>query len=700
MRRPEDFDLNSNRGNDYEEFKDAHRDEILRSAVAAIDPDVMRMDREQAMTLAGAMKACGFSREEFAAVMSKSSADKGTFAKQWDYWTGKGKHGAATEGTIYKYAQLCGWSWPAPNTDSYTAESPAGKRKAPAPTLLTWNDGFTVSCLMDSVGYTAKPANVWEIRNREPLPTPQPTAFTIQEFARAVTAGRTFYPTVYSKEQTGRDENGKPKYTYRAISQQLFVVDIDNEEQYIDESGKRGKRRIKNPLTIDAALEICSKHDIAPFFVYETFSSKAHRDDPTEPYTKFRLCFALDEPLTVQEVGERGLTAAVDYFISLFGAAADSKTTDSARLIYGTDEKDRATLYQRFLKKDKLLPTLLAPHEELPEEEPEDTRDDLDKFFDMISSEAYKPISTGLNWIDDLLGGGIISQTILLLLAAPGSGKTILCQQIAENMARQHKPVIYLNYEMSREQMLARALSHRLAKTPTPKTTTEILQGYKWTDEERAAIKAAKDAYRGDTFQYIKYNPANISTDLKAILQYLHKAGEEARAAGQPAPAVVVDYLQLISSDKNLDVKELTKQAITGLKQYAMEFDTFVIAIVATNRTSNESGSITQSSGRDSSNIEYTGDYMLSLNYYEIENGTADARKQTDMDRLQQENPRRMMLRVLKSRFGVSGKTTNVYLNAAYNTYYGESEFIPTDDSKTPFYQKPAADNKSKLKPL
>ena len=270
MRKPEDFSSNSNRTNDYEEFKEAHRDEILRSAVNAIDPDLMRMDRDQAMTLAGAMKICGFSREDFASVMSKSSADKGTFTKQWDYWTGKGRHGTATEGTIYKYAQLCGWEWPAPGeTAGQQSRTPAGKPKASAPTMVTWNDGFTVSCLMDSTTYTEKPANVWEIRNREPVPTPEPTAFTIQEFARAVTSGCTFYPTVYSKEQTGKDESGRPKYKYRAISQQIFVVDIDNEEQYIDESGKRGKRRVKKPLTIDAAMDICSKHDIAPFFVFE-----------------------------------------------------------------------------------------------------------------------------------------------------------------------------------------------------------------------------------------------------------------------------------------------------------------------------------------------------------------------------------------------------------------------------------------------
>ena len=77
------------------------------------------------------------------------------------------------------------------------------KSKKPELYMVKWEDSYTVSCLMDSVEYKQKPIKVGEIRNRERVPTPPPTMFPVDEFARRVTKGCTFYPTVYSKEYAG-----------------------------------------------------------------------------------------------------------------------------------------------------------------------------------------------------------------------------------------------------------------------------------------------------------------------------------------------------------------------------------------------------------------------------------------------------------------------------------------------------------------
>lgn len=324
----------------------------------------------------------------------------------------------------------------------------------------------------------------------------------------------------------------------------------------------------------------------------------------------------------------------------------------------------------------------------------EANRDDLSDFLEKIQTAAYKPYQTGLSFFDNLLGGGVIQQSILLLMAAPGTGKTALAQQIAEEMAARRKPVIYLNLEMSREQMLARAISGRLERKGKGQTALKVLQSYNWTEQERADITAAIEEYREKIYPFIRYNPDEISSDLDEILQYLRREGERARAAGQDAPAVIVDYLHLISSRSGLDVQELIKQAVTGLKDYAKTYNTFVIGIVATNRASNTAGKITMESGRDSSNLEYTGDYQLSLNYYAIDNGTVKTNEVDKIAELQTMKWRKMIIRVLKSRFSVPGKSERVYFNAAHNTFYGEFDFIPVDDERTPF-DEPAKEGKT-----
>ena len=310
-------------------------------------------------------------------------------------------------------------------------------------------------------------------------------------------------------------------------------------------------------------------------------------------------------------------------------------------------------------------------------------RDVLTDFLDKVQTEAYKPYRTGLNFFDDLLGGGVIQQSLLLLLAAPGTGKTTLAQQIAEAMAAHQKPVMYLNLEMSREQMLAKALSGRITRKGTPKTALEILQGYNWTAADRKAITDEIGSYRQQILPYMQYNPGDIGNNLGDILTYLHNEGERAKATGRQAPAIILDYLHLLSSSKGLDVQELIKQAIVGLKQYALEYNTFVIAIAAIGRGSN--GRINLASARDSSNIEYTGDYMLSLDYYDIDNGNTEFSDAAKVAELQQEKYRRMILRVLKGRLVPPGKSANVYFNAANNLFYGEGEFIPADPERVPF---------------
>lgn len=301
----------------------------------------------------------------------------------------------------------------------------------------------------------------------------------------------------------------------------------------------------------------------------------------------------------------------------------------------------------------------------------------IDDFLEKIQTEAYKPYQTDLSFFDDLMKGGVIRQSLLLLMAAPAAGKTTLCQQIAEAMAAHQKPVIYLNLEMSREQMIAKAISMRLAKRGKFYSALHIMQGYKWSEAEAADIKEALQEYSRDIFPYLQYNPDGVDSDLDNIIEYLKAVGEQAKATGTAAPVIVVDYLHLISSRNGIDTQELIKQSVTGLKKYAIDYNTFVIGIVATNRLSNSSGRITLESGRDSSNIEYTADYQLSLNYYDIDNGKISPNDVEKVSILQQQEERQMIIRLLKGRFVKSGRSAKVWFNSANNYFCGEDDFRP-----------------------
>lgn len=310
-------------------------------------------------------------------------------------------------------------------------------------------------------------------------------------------------------------------------------------------------------------------------------------------------------------------------------------------------------------------------------------RDELDSFIDKIQTEAYKPHRTGEPFFDNLLSGGIISQSLLLLMAAPGAGKTTLCQQLAEKMAENKTPVIYCSLEMSAEQMLAKSISARYYRgNGGDMSMIDILQGYKWTDKDRDGITRTIKEYRQNVYPYIKYNPAGVNTDINKLLSYLDAAGAAAHEAGKDAPAVIIDYLQLLKSSENIDTQELIKQAVEGLKQYAVKYDTFVIGIIAANRKSNENGRLTLESGRDSSGLEYTADYQISLNYADIDSGKVKTDHVDEVEALKMQNPRRMILRALKTRLTGIHAAEYVDFDAKHNIFYGTcSDFDTVTDA-------------------
>ena len=304
----------------------------------------------------------------------------------------------------------------------------------------------------------------------------------------------------------------------------------------------------------------------------------------------------------------------------------------------------------------------------IKEEEAE--KDDLTRLLEKVTTEAYKPIRTGLNFFDNLLGGGIIPQSLLMLIAAPGVGKTTLIQQVAEEMAKNKKPVIYLNFEMSREQMLAKAISAKYYKgNGGLKTMTDILQGYKWSDKEKEKIEKIIDDYRVNNYPYIKYNPEGYTNELNGLLSFLEDIGRKAEVENKPGPAVVIDYIHFIQSEDNLDPAELIKEAVKGLKDYAIKYNTFVIGIIAANREGNKKGQLTMNSGRDSSNLEYTADYQLSLQYEQVDDGSIDPNDEKAMAPLKRAEEKKMIIRVLKNRFFGSGAYSKVIFKSKYNIF-------------------------------
>lgn len=244
----------------------------------------------------------------------------------------------------------------------------------------------------------------------------------------------------------------------------------------------------------------------------------------------------------------------------------------------------------------------------------------LDSFIQDLKTERYKPIETGVKFIDTLLSGGFIRGTLVTMGAAPGMGKTALTQFIFESIAAKGSTALYINLEMSRDQLIARSLSKHAYKINNyfNLDALKILQGYRWKPEEEVIIKQALTEYRKKTGGRLIYNPEGINNQLSVILELIEEVCSECTKEGKEAPIICIDYLQIITNDFIKDPTEGVKDAIYRFKEVALRYNTTVFVILANNRDSNKRGEASLESGRDTSALEYSADINIGLTYTAI----------------------------------------------------------------------------------
>ena len=231
----------------------------------------------------------------------------------------------------------------------------------------------------------------------------------------------------------------------------------------------------------------------------------------------------------------------------------------------------------------------------------------FDGFFERIMGDRYKAVKTGIDELDDLMGGGFVPGKLILIGAAPGKAKTAICQWICETMAERNKDMkaLFISLEMSRDELEARSLSRMIFEHVIGDLSAmEILQ-----HEDVDAMQSGIDKYLsliGNRVQYnlgcdgVNFHPRGLDEILKTV----NMAGD--------VNLLVVDYIQLIDSGDQTEMERIGK-SMKYLLHYARSKNCIVIAVMANNRASNQTGNSSMFTGRGSSDLEYSADYILNI---------------------------------------------------------------------------------------
>ncbi|MBR6534091.1 MAG: replicative DNA helicase [Clostridia bacterium] len=205
---------------------------------------------------------------------------------------------------------------------------------------------------------------------------------------------------------------------------------------------------------------------------------------------------------------------------------------------------------------------------------------------------------TQFEGLDEVLVG-LGKGDLVLVGARPGMGKTSFCLNIASNVAiKTGKTVCIFSLEMPDEQLVSRMLSSE-ALVNSYNLRSGNLSEEDWTKISAAASKLSQ------TNIYIDDTTSITVTGMKAKLRRMKNLG-----------LVVIDYLQLMQSDKHTDNRVLEIGDISrGLKIMAKELAVPVICCAQLSRASESRTDKTPmlSDLRDSGAIEQDADIVMFL---------------------------------------------------------------------------------------
>lgn len=301
------------------------------------------------------------------------------------------------------------------------------------------------------------------------------------------------------------------------------------------------------------------------------------------------------------------------------------------------------------------------------------------EFDNVISSNVNTPaIPTDFAILDRVIDGGLY-EGIYTIGAISSLGKTTFCLNVADQIATQGHDVIILSLEMSKYQIMSKAISRlTFCKYQNDdsinydwcKTSRGITDGsrYKYySPDELELISQAKKHYAEaigkHLFIYESVGDMTVNNARDIIKQHIDYTGNR--------PVVIVDYLQLLQHDDkyiNGNDKLRVDANITALKRISRDYKLPIILISSFNRMNYET-EVTFAAFKDSGNIEYSSDVVIGMQLAGVGRGDFN------VNEAKAKNPREIELIILKNREGKIGQKIKFSYYPMFN-HFVEDELI------------------------
>jgi replicative DNA helicase len=230
---------------------------------------------------------------------------------------------------------------------------------------------------------------------------------------------------------------------------------------------------------------------------------------------------------------------------------------------------------------------------------------------------------TGFDILDLNLSGGFRSGELVLVGGPQGLGKTTWVLQVARNVARAGRSVLFFSFEHDMQTLLIRlvGLEAGLLGGAEAPTLNRIRQSFECADGLTGSLHdrladtdggaKALEVVREYADRLVLHRSTGSKTTLEAITDAIEKVRDE---TGQ-LPLVVVDYLQKVAVPGVPEEVERITRVVEGLKDLALDHDVPILAVVAADKEGLQSGKrLRVNNLRGSSALAYEADTVLLLN--------------------------------------------------------------------------------------
>lgn len=199
----------------------------------------------------------------------------------------------------------------------------------------------------------------------------------------------------------------------------------------------------------------------------------------------------------------------------------------------------------------------------------------IDTFLDNLEENPRDNIgiSSGFPKYDWSIGGGFRRSTVNIIAARPKQGKTICCDNIGLHVSGSlNIPVLNLDSEMTREEHLARILSHRVGKQTNGNIVIPIRDietgKYGSNKEKRAEVRAAAAWLKTIPYEYESVMDKSFEEQIATIRRWVVKRVGTDSTGRTKDCLILYDYLQL--TDPGEFTGDFKEYQILGFQMLAL----------------------------------------------------------------------------------------------------------------------------------